>query len=133
MKYFTIDELTYSQTAKRKAINNTPSTLIVDALTRMVENVLDPIRDKWGLPICINSGYRCAELNKAVNGVSTSQHLKGEAADITTGSREENKKLFHLIQTLDVPYDQLIDEKNYSWIHISHKKENNRKQILHLK
>lgn len=133
MKYFTIEELTRSVTAKMRGIDNTPYGAIAEALSRLIINVLDPVRDKWGAPIRVNSGYRCTALNKAVKGASTSQHLKGEAADITTGTKEGNKKLFNLIQSLDFPYDQLIDEKNYSWIHISHRKENNRRQVIHLK
>ncbi|NDV83636.1 D-Ala-D-Ala carboxypeptidase family metallohydrolase [Bacteroides sp. 51] len=133
MKYFTIQELIRSDTARIRGINNNPLQDETDALTRLVYNLLDPIRERWGLPVRVNSGYRCPALNKAVKGSMTSQHLKGEAADITTGSKEGNKKLFELIQTLDLPFDQLIDEKNYSWIHISHRKENNRKQVLHLK
>lgn len=133
MKYFTINELIRSDTARIKCIDNPPSTDIVAALTRLIYNILDPIRERWGNPIRVNSGYRCPVLNKAVKGSVTSQHLKGEAADITTGSKEGNKKLFELIQTLDLPFDQLIDEKNYSWLHISHRKDNNRRQVLHLK
>lgn len=133
MKYFTIEELSRSDTARIRGIDNAPSGAIVEALNRLIINVLDPVRDTWGAPIRVNSGYRCAALNKAVNGASTSQHLKGEAADITTGTKEGNKKLFCLIQSSDFPYDQLIDEKNYSWIHISHRKENNRRQVIHLK
>jgi len=133
MKYFTIEELIRSDTAIIRGINNSPSINEVEALCRLVRNVLDPVRDQWRKPIRVNSGYRCETLNKAVKGASTSQHLKGEAADITTGSQQGNIQLFNLIQTLDLPYDQLIDEKNYSWIHISHKECNNRRQVLHLK
>ncbi|NDV81318.1 D-Ala-D-Ala carboxypeptidase family metallohydrolase [Bacteroides sp. 51] len=133
MKYFTIEELKHSDTAKNKRIDNTPPPKVVESLNNLVDNILDPLREAWGRPIHVNSGYRCSALNRAVRGASTSQHLKGEAADITTGSKEGNKKLFELIQTLDLPFDQLIDEKNYSWIHVSHRKENNRRQVLHLK
>lgn len=133
MKYFTIAELCKSQKADKYGINNRCKLEHVENLTNLVNNVLDPIRVRWGMSIHVNSGYRCPDLNKVVGGASTSQHLKGEAADITTGSKEGNKKLFELIQTLDLPFDQLIDEKNYSWIHISHRKENNRRQVLHLK
>lgn len=133
MKYFTIEELIRSDTARTRGIDNNPLPDETEALTRLVYNVLDPVRNEWGKPIRVNSGYRCTTLNKAVKGAVTSQHLKGEAADITTGSKEGNKKLFELIRTLDLPYDQLIDEKNYSWIHISHRRENNRGQVLHLK
>lgn len=94
--------------------------------------VLDPLREAYGKPIIVTSGYRCPELNKAVNGSKTSQHVKGQAADITTGNREENQKLFELAQELNLPYCQLIDEKKFSWVHISYDPNNVKRQILHL-
>lgn len=97
----------------------------------LVENILDPLRERYGRPIFVNSGYRCPALNKAVNGSKTSQHVYGLAADITAGSAVKNKVLFKLIQDLNLPFDQLIDEKNYRWIHVSFSKKP-RKQILHL-
>ena len=130
MKYFTIHELTHSDTAHQKGINNTPPPAIKVKLTSLINNLLDPIREAWGSPISVNSGYRCPVLNKAVGGVSTSQHQKGEAADITVGSPELNRQLFDLIAKGDFDFDQLIDESNYSWVHISAGK--NRHAILHL-
>ena len=103
----------------------------------MIEQLLDPIRAAWGGPISINSGYRSPALNKAVGGVSTSQHLRGEAADISVGSPAENKRLFAKIVELQkdgrIAFDQLIDESGYKWIHISYRSGANRNQILHLK
>ena len=131
MKYFTIKELCKSSTAVQKGIDNTPNSEIVNNLEQLVDFILDPLREKYGKPIKVNSGYRCDRLNKAVGGSATSQHRYGLAADITTGSRLENKLLFILVQQLNLPFDQLIDEKSYSWIHISFSK-NPRKQILHL-
>lgn len=131
MKYFTIKELCKSSTATQRGIDNTPNSEIVSNLEQLVDKILDPLREKYGKPVRVNSGYRCDKLNKAVGGSSTSQHKYGLAADITAGSRLENKKLFTLIQQLNLPFDQLIDEKNYSWIHVSISK-NPRKQILHL-
>ncbi len=136
MKYFTIEEMCASDTARRKGIDNTPNA---DARLRMqtlIEQLLDPIRAAWGGPITVNSGYRCPELNRAVGGVATSQHLKGEAADITVGSTADNKRLFDKIVELQkvgqIAFDQLIDESGYSWVHISYRAGNNRNQILHL-
>ncbi len=129
MKYFTIDELCRSDKARQMGINNTPTDDIIDSLSDLVENVLDPAREKFGLPITVNSGYRCPELNKAVDGVAASQHAKGEAADLTTGSRSGNKRLFEIIRD-DLPFDQLINEHDFSWVHVSYKQGNNRKQIL---
>ena len=94
--------------------------------------VLDPLREAYGKPIQVNSGFRCLALNKAVKGSATSDHMTGRAADITGGSPKENKRLFYLIQELGLPFDQLIDEKNFSWVHVSYRKEGNRKQILAL-
>lgn len=126
MKYFTIKEL--SSTNKR--INNVPNASVINNLTALVDNVLDAARKLYDKPIKINSGYRSPELNKAVGGVSNSQHILGEAADITTGTKEGNKVLFNLIRD-NLKFDQLIDEKDYTWLHVSYK-QHNRNQILHL-
>ena len=124
MMYFSISELTFSTKARELHIDNTPFSLtIIDNLTNLTENLLDPIREMWGKPLHVNSGYRCPALNKAVGSKPTSQHLKGEAADITTGSKAENKKLFEMIKDSGLVYDQLIDEYGYSWVHISLKKD----------
>ena len=131
MKYFTIKELCKSSVAETKRIDNTPNLEIINHLECLVKHILDPLRERYGKPIYINSGYRSVALNKAVNGSKTSQHMKGLAADITAGSSEKNKILFSLIQELNLPFDQLIDEKNYKWIHVSYS-TNPRKQILHL-
>ena len=131
MKYFTIKELCKSLTAIQKKINNTPNSEIVNNLKQLVDFILDPLRERYGKPITVNSGYRCPALNKAVNGSKTSQHVEGLAADITAGSPKENKVLFQLAQELDLPFDQLIDEKKFRWVHISFS-EKPRKQILHL-
>lgn len=131
MKYFTIKELCKSSTAIQKGIDNTPNSEIVSNLEQLVDKVLDPLREEFGEPIIVNSGYRSPALNKAVKGAATSQHVSGQAADITAGSKFGNKRLFILAQKLNLPFDQLIDEKNYSWIHISHSPRN-RKQVLHL-
>ena len=131
MKFFTIKELCKSSTATLKRIDNTPNAEIVNNLEQLVDNILDPLREEYGKPIKVNSGYRSQALNDAVGGSKTSQHKYGLAADITGGSRLENKKLFILAQKMNLPFDQLIDEKSYSWVHISFSK-NPRKQILHL-
>ena len=131
MRYFTIKELCQSDTAVKKKINNTPNSEIVNNLTQLVNNILDPLREKYGKPITVNSGYRCEALNIAVGGSKTSHHMLGLAADITAGSPSKNKILFDLIQELELPFDQLIDEKNYRWIHVSFSNKP-RKQILHL-
>lgn len=131
MKYFTIEELCASNTAKLKKINNEPNKEIINNLTLLIENILDPLREEYKNPIIINSGYRCPQLNKLVGGAKTSQHMTGLAADITVGNKNQNKKLFELAIKMDLPYDQIIDESNFSWVHISYS-DNPRKQILHL-
>ena len=131
MKYFTIEELCKSDIAKKKRINNVPNSEIINNLEQLIINILDPLREEYGNPIIINSGYRCPELNKAVGGSKTSHHMLGYAADITAGNPSKNKILFELIQKLDLPFDQLIDEKKFSWVHVSYTSEP-RKQILHL-
>ena len=131
MKYFTIKELCKSSTATHKGIDNSPNSEIVNNLEQLVDNILDPLREGFGEPIIVNSGYRSPALNKAVKGAANSQHVFGQAADITSGSKFGNKRMFTLAQKLDLPFDQLIDEKNYSWIHVSYSPRN-RKQVLHL-
>ncbi|WP_294591437.1 D-Ala-D-Ala carboxypeptidase family metallohydrolase [uncultured Rikenella sp.] len=137
MTYFTIEELCASETACRRGIDNRPSAEIAGKLQTLIEQLLDPIRAAWGGPISINSGYRCPKLNAAVGGVSTSQHLKGEAADISVGTPADNKRLFdRIVERRDegrIAFDQLIDESGYRWIHISYRAGANRNQILHLK
>lgn len=131
MKYFTISELCASNTANARSIDNTPPPTAKVCLTALITHVLDPVRELWKRPIMVNSGFRCPSLNKAVGGAPTSQHITGEAADITTGTKKGNKELFDIISRSDIPFDQLIDEKNFSWIHISYSNRN-RRQILHL-
>ena len=130
---FTLEEMVRSTTAEAKGIDNIPSQDEIDNLKELAVNVLQPIRDKYGKPIYINSGYRCPQLNRAVGGVNNSQHLKGMAADIRS---KDNKELWDLIVGMvngkEIEVDQLIDESNLSWIHISYNKGKNRNQILRL-
>ena len=132
MRNFTIQELTASATAAAKKINNDPTPEAAENLKLLVDNVLDPLRDAYGKPIRVNSGYRSPALNTAVKGSKTSQHVKGQAADITGGSKQENRKLFELAQKLNLPFCQLIDERGFTWVHISYDKNNVKRQILHL-
>jgi hypothetical protein len=134
MKYFTIKELTSSSTAKRKGISNSPDKRTEASLVALIYNILDPLREKYGKPIVVSSGYRCPTLNRLVGGAPTSQHIRGEASDIHTVSNtpEDNKKLFDLIVELKLPFDQLIDEYNYKWVHVSYSGRN-RRQVLHIK
>jgi hypothetical protein len=133
-KYFTIEELCRSEKAKELGISNLPSTENVVYMRRLIETILDPIREKWGKPIYVNSGFRNLALNKAVGGRRNSHHLCKNgyaAADIDTYSTEDNKKLFNLIKSLNLPICQCIDEKSYQWIHVSYNPSDIRRQYLH--
>lgn len=132
MKYFSIGELCQSEIADRHGINNSPNTYQRMNLTKLVENVLDPIRARWGRPIYVNSGFRCGTLNTIVGGAKNSQHCSGRAADITTGNVTDNKRLFELFLRSDLEYDQLISEKGCQWIHVSYNENGNRQQVLYL-
>ena len=120
MKYFTIQELTRSDTAARLHIDNTPDSDQIRCLQLLVNNILDPLRDRYGHPIYVTSGYRCHRLNDAVGGAYNSQHTLGQAADITAGSPGENRRLYALIRQMRLPFDQLIDEHGMQWIHVSY-------------
>ena len=120
MKHFTIQELTRSATATRLHIDNTPDAAVVRCLELLVDNILDPLRERYGLPIYVTSGYRCRLLNDAVGGADNSQHMLGQAADITAGSPDENRRLYNLIRQMRLPFDQLIDEQGMQWIHVSY-------------
>ena len=132
MKYFTIRELTSSHTAKKLHIDNTPSEEIKERLTYLVESTLDPIREAFGAPIVITSGYRCDLLNKACGGSKTSHHTKGIAVDMDT---DDNAKLWDTIINSGLQWTQLInenpnDEGVPSWVHISVDPNNLKNEIL---
>lgn len=130
--FFTIEELSESNTAKQKGINNSPPEDVKIRMQALIDNVLDPARKEYGSFIRVNSGYRSPALNTAVGGAKNSQHLTGEAADITTGSIEKDKLLFRIL-VQQGNFDQLIWEKpkNTLWIHVSYNASGrNRGQIL---
>lgn len=131
MKHFTLRELIKSDTAIRKGIKNVPNRQEEQNLNILVDKILDPLREAYKKPIIVTSGFRCEELNRLVGGSKTSQHRTGQAVDIRTipDTPEENKKLYDLIIQLNLPFDQLIDEHNFDWVHVSFS-EKNRKQIL---
>lgn len=132
MKYFRIAELCKSVTADRLGIDNRCKKEHIINLNALVDNVLDPLREWYGKPLIVSSGYRCPALNAAVKGSSTSQHMNGQAADIDTGDKQQNKLLFEYIRK-NLPFDQLIDESNFAWVHVSYRGDGrNRKQILKL-
>lgn len=138
MKYFSYKEFQRSVTAERLKIDNRIPEAAQANITALVDNVLDPLRQAWGKPLTITSGYRCTALNKAVGGSKTSQHITGQAADISTGNIVDNARLFHLIIDSKLPFDQLIFEKGDikvgpAWVHVSYRSDSkNRRQILYL-
>ena len=131
MKYFTLRELTKSDTAKRRGITNIPNKEEENNLIALVENILDPLREAYGKPIIVTSGYRCEELNRLVGGSKTSQHRAGMAVDIRTipDTVEENKELYDLVISLNLPFDQLINEHNFDWVHVSYSPKHRRQTL----
>lgn len=116
-KDFSYREFERSEVADAKHICNVITSFDVrDSIQALTENVLQPLRDAWGKPLKVNSGYRCKALNAAVGGVPTSQHLKGEAADIAAG---DPVKLARLAVKLGLPFDQMILYPTF--VHFSHR------------
>lgn len=130
-KYFTLEELIQSDTAKVRDIANTPTFDNVDNLKDLVKYVLEPLRELYNNPITVTSGYRSEALNKAVNGVKNSHHVLGCAADIVVGSIEKNKQLFNLLINSNLQWTQAILEEGGKWIHVSYIKDNLKKQVLY--
>lgn len=132
-KYFTLAEMCASATATAKGFANNPSADEVECLRLLCANVLDPLREAMGTPIYISSGYRCQALNKAVGGVTNSQHVKGQAADINIrGDTMFGKRVFNYIKG-HLPFDQLIWEHTKAgvyWVHVSFNANNNRRQVI---
>ena len=122
MKYFTIAEMVHSGTADRLGIpNRLPKELVLN-VQALIDNVLDPLREWYGKPIPVNSGYRCPELNKAVGGVTNSYHLRGMAADLNVGSKAENGKLLEYIRD-HLPFTELGWEGGGAWVHVAYDKD----------
>jgi len=135
-KHLSLAEVTRSESAKRKGIDNTPTAEHLENFKLLAEKVFEPIRAHFGVPIHISSGYRSAALNKFIKGSSSSQHCKGEAIDIDMdGSDSEvtNKMVFDFI-VANLDWDQIIHEfgtdSNPDWVHVSYTKGKNRKQKL---
>lgn len=129
-KNFTWEEFTASDTAKKKGIlNHITEWEVRDNIIALVENLLQPLRDAYGKPIRINSGYRCAELNKKVGGVATSQHTKGQAADCGC---DDPLAFARLLLELGLDFDQAIVYPTF--LHLSYKADGeNRNQLLYNK
>jgi zinc D-Ala-D-Ala carboxypeptidase len=143
-KNLALAEVTRSETAKRKGISNMPTPEHIENFKKLAENVFQPIRDHFGVPIRISSGYRSAALNKAIGGagktvngvyIPASQHCTGEAIDIDMdGTSITNKQVFDYIKA-NLNFDQLIWEfgtdANPDWVHVSYESTGKqRKQVL---
>ena len=128
---FMLREFVNSTTASRKGISNKPTEVHLSNLKILIDNVIQPLRDKIG-PIRITSGYRSPALNRAIGGSSRSQHSKGMAADIqfVRDNEMDNKVIFDTILEMGLDFDQMINEFDYKWIHISYNQKKNRKQVL---
>jgi zinc D-Ala-D-Ala carboxypeptidase len=138
-EYFSLNEMTRSQTASRLGIDNTPGDSEVESLRFLCVNVLDPIRKHFGVPFSPSSGYRCEELNKAIGSSPNSQHCKGEAADIEIPGVPNLQLSWWIRAHLD--FDQLILEYYNvgdpagGWVHVSSKKNtkenaSNRREVM---
>jgi hypothetical protein len=134
-KNLSLAEVMRSETAKRKGISNMPTPEHIENFKKLAENVFQPIREHFGVPIHISSGYRSKALNTAVGGSLSSQHCKGEAIDIDMdGTSITNKQIFDFVKA-NVNFDQMIWEfgtdANPDWVHVSYNSDGpQRKQIL---
>lgn len=131
-KYFAISELCASTTATAKEIDNTPNAEQTANMETLISKLLDPLREKWGAPITVNSGFRSTALNSAVGGVATSQHTQGRAADLNAGSKANNEQLYNLLLSSGLEFDQAIDESNFTWLHVSYNEGSNRNMAFKL-
>lgn len=135
-KHLSLAEVIRSEAAKRKGISNMPTKQHLDNFVALAENVFEKVREHFGVPIYISSGYRSAELNFVIGGAVNSQHSTGEAIDIDmdgSDSNVTNADIYNYIKD-NLDYDQLIWEfgtdKNPDWVHVSYSKKKNRKQRL---
>lgn len=136
-KNLDLGELTRSESAKRAGIPNTPTAEHIENMKKLATNIFQPIRDHFGVPIFISSGYRSKQLNDRIGGSSTSQHSSGEAIDIDMDGSSNgvtNKEVFDFIKD-NLEFDQLIWEfgtkNNPDWVHVSYESTGRqRKQVL---
>ena len=136
-EHLDLSEVTRSETAKRKGISNEPTAEHLENFKKLAENIFEPIRNHFNVPIHISSGYRSKELNTAIGGSLTSQHCKGQAIDIDMDGSSNgvtNKMVFDFIKST-LNFDQMIWEfgnsNNPDWVHVSYESTGKqRKQIL---
>jgi hypothetical protein len=136
-EHLDLSEVTRSETAKRKGVSNEPTPEHLDNFKKLAENVFEPIRKHFGVPIHISSGYRSKALNAAIGGSATSQHCKGEAIDIDMDGSSNgvtNKMVFDYIKA-NIKFDQMIwefgSDTNPDWVHVSYDSDGKQRgQIL---
>ena len=130
-KNFVLSEITRSNTARRKGISNEPDKEHLANLQPIITELIQPMRDAIG-PIRISSGYRSPKLNRAIGGSSRSQHCKGEALDLQfwKDGQMNNQIMYDWILDSGLEFDQMINEFDFAWIHISFSSGKNRKQVL---
>lgn len=135
-KYISYAEATKSNTAIKYGIDNTPNEEQLKAMKVVASEVFDKVRERFGVPIAVTSFLRSEKLNRKVGGSKTSQHVKGQAIDIDADvfGGVTNKQIYDFIRD-NLDYDQLINEFNYSWIHVSYvsKEKNRNKQLAAVK
>ena len=129
---FALKEFTESVTAIRNSVDNSPTPEHIRNIQLLVKFVLQPLREALNKPIKVTSGYRSESLNKLIGGSKRSQHCKGQAADLQfrVDGVMDNKAIWDKIIELGLPFDQMINEFEFSWIHISYNHEHNRKSLL---
>lgn len=125
---FSLNEMLITSTG----IPNIPTYKEINNMKLLVQNVLQPLRDYMGIPIIVTSGFRSKAVNSAVGGSKTSGHMLGTAADITAGHKTLNKKIYNYIRD-NCEYRQLINEYDYTWIHVEYREGDNKKQELVIK
>lgn len=130
-KNFTLAEIEHSSTAKRLGISNEMPKKHIDNMQRLITDLVQPMRNDLG-PIRITSGYRSKALNSAIGGSNRSQHSKGEALDLQFWEKGEmnNKTIYDWILNSGLQFDQMINEFDFAWIHLSLKETGNRRIVL---
>lgn len=130
-EHFTLEEMTFSQTAARDGIDNRPGEREIAALQELCSHILQPLRSALEQPLTVTSGYRSPRLNRAIGGAGTSQHMEGRAADLVCFNMSA-KRLFKSVLELKLPFDQLIYEggKQSIWVHVSFDPSKDRRAIL---
>ena len=131
-KHLSFEECTHSETADKLGIvNNNPNLSVIENMKLLADKVFEPIREHFNAPINVSSMYKGLNLNQAVKGSITSQHCSGQAMDIDS-TKPTNKEIFDYIKK-NLEFDQLINEHDYSWVHVSYTNGKNRKQVLKAK